>query len=147
VNSAGVVMTPEAKLAGQKVVVIGGTAGIGLETARRARSEGAEVILAARNAERLQQTAIEIGALSSAAFDATDFERLGRFFSDLPCAHRSRPGDRPGFQPTRRFRQPKNSRPKNSLSPTNPFGAGAALYSMAKAGNRFCGGGPFRSDN
>jgi len=43
------------------------------------------VILVARNAERLQQTAIELGALSSAAFDATDFERLGRFFNDLPA--------------------------------------------------------------
>jgi NAD(P)-dependent dehydrogenase (short-subunit alcohol dehydrogenase family) len=85
VNAAGIVMTPDPKLVGQKVVVIGGTAGIGLETARRARSEGAEVILAARNPERLEQTAIEIGALSSAAFDVTDFERLGRFFDDLPA--------------------------------------------------------------
>ena len=33
------------ELAGQTVVVIGGSAGIGLETARRARAEGAEVVL------------------------------------------------------------------------------------------------------
>ena len=32
-------------LLGQTVVVIGGSAGIGLETARRARAEGADVIL------------------------------------------------------------------------------------------------------
>jgi NAD(P)-dependent dehydrogenase (short-subunit alcohol dehydrogenase family) len=31
------------ELSGQTVVAIGGSAGIGLETARRARSEGAEV--------------------------------------------------------------------------------------------------------
>jgi len=35
------------ELAGQTVVVIGGSAGIGLETARRARAEGASVILTA----------------------------------------------------------------------------------------------------
>ncbi len=36
------------ELLGQTVVVIGGSAGIGLETARRAREAGAEVILTAR---------------------------------------------------------------------------------------------------
>jgi NAD(P)-dependent dehydrogenase (short-subunit alcohol dehydrogenase family) len=71
-------------LTGQKVVVIGGTLGIGLETARRARSEGAGVILVGRNPERLEQAAREVGALSTAAFDATDFERLDQFFSELP---------------------------------------------------------------
>jgi NADPH:quinone reductase-like Zn-dependent oxidoreductase len=35
----------EPELLGQTVVVIGGSAGIGLETARRARAEGASVIL------------------------------------------------------------------------------------------------------
>ncbi len=35
----------EPELIGQTVVVIGGSAGIGLETARRARAEGASVIL------------------------------------------------------------------------------------------------------
>jgi NAD(P)-dependent dehydrogenase (short-subunit alcohol dehydrogenase family) len=71
-------------LGGQTVVVIGGSAGIGLETARLARDEGADVILAARNPERLQQAADELGALSTAAFDATDEAALERFFADLP---------------------------------------------------------------
>jgi short-subunit dehydrogenase len=48
------------ELIGQTVVVIGGSAGIGLETARRARAEGANVILTARNPERLQQAASEL---------------------------------------------------------------------------------------
>jgi NADP-dependent 3-hydroxy acid dehydrogenase YdfG len=43
----------EPELLGQTVVVIGGSAGIGFETARRARAEGAKVILTGRNAERL----------------------------------------------------------------------------------------------
>jgi NAD(P)-dependent dehydrogenase (short-subunit alcohol dehydrogenase family) len=71
-------------LAGQTVVVLGGSAGIGLETARAARAEGAEVILAARNADRLRGAAQEVGARSSAAFDAADPEALERFFADLP---------------------------------------------------------------
>jgi len=49
-----------------------GSAGIGLETARRACIEGAELILTGRNPERLESAASELGALSNAAFDATD---------------------------------------------------------------------------
>jgi NAD(P)-dependent dehydrogenase (short-subunit alcohol dehydrogenase family) len=71
-------------LLGQTVVVIGGSAGIGLETARRAREEGADVILTARDPDRLHRVGQELGAASIAAFDATDFARLGRFFDDLP---------------------------------------------------------------
>src|SRR5882762_3162829 len=51
------------ELTGQIVVVIGGSAGIGLETARRARAEGADIILTGRNPDRLE-----------------------RFFGDLPEA-------------------------------------------------------------
>jgi len=72
------------ELAGQTVAVIGGSAGIGLETARRARAEGADVILAARNPDRLKQAALEVGAQHTAAFDATDWAALDRFFQDLP---------------------------------------------------------------
>jgi NAD(P)-dependent dehydrogenase (short-subunit alcohol dehydrogenase family) len=74
-----------AELAGQTVVVIGGSAGIGLETARRARAEGAAVILAARNPDRLEQAAREVGAERTAAFDANDTAALESFFRDLPA--------------------------------------------------------------
>jgi NAD(P)-dependent dehydrogenase (short-subunit alcohol dehydrogenase family) len=74
----------EGALAGQTVVVIGGSAGIGLETARLARAEGADVILTARDPERLNRAAKELGVLSTVAFDATDFVRLGQFFGELP---------------------------------------------------------------
>lgn len=74
----------EPELAGQTVVLIGGSAGIGLETARRARAEGADVILTGRNPGRLQQAALEIGAQRTAAFDATDTAALAGFFQDLP---------------------------------------------------------------
>jgi NAD(P)-dependent dehydrogenase (short-subunit alcohol dehydrogenase family) len=81
-NGVGIERTPE--LLGQTVVVIGGSAGIGLETARRARGEGADVILTARDAGRLQRAAQEVGARSTAAFDAADPDRLERFFDELP---------------------------------------------------------------
>jgi NAD(P)-dependent dehydrogenase (short-subunit alcohol dehydrogenase family) len=75
----------EPELLGQTVVVIGGSAGIGLETARRARAEGARLILTGRDPERLQRAAGELEALSIAAFDATDPAPLERFFGDLPA--------------------------------------------------------------
>ena len=78
-------MTREPQLAGQTVVVIGGSSGIGLETARRARAEGADTILIGRNAERLKQAAADVGAREIAAFDATDDAALGRFFDGLPA--------------------------------------------------------------
>jgi NAD(P)-dependent dehydrogenase (short-subunit alcohol dehydrogenase family) len=74
----------EPELAGQTVVLIGGSAGIGLETARRARSEGAEVILTGRNPDRLSEAALAVGAQRTAAFDADDPDAMERFFRDLP---------------------------------------------------------------
>src|SRR6202521_2751537 len=75
---------PEPGLLGQTVVVIGGSAGIGLETARRARAEGADVILTGRNPERLTQAARDVDAQRSAAFDVNDAAALENFFRDLP---------------------------------------------------------------
>jgi NAD(P)-dependent dehydrogenase (short-subunit alcohol dehydrogenase family) len=69
-------------LQGQTVVVIGGSAGIGLETARLAHANGAQLILTARNPDRLSDAGRELGA-KIAAFDVTDFERLRRFFEEL----------------------------------------------------------------
>jgi NAD(P)-dependent dehydrogenase (short-subunit alcohol dehydrogenase family) len=69
-------------LLGQTVVVIGGSSGIGLETARLAREEGADLILTARNPDRLHRVGLELRA-GIAAFDATDFDRLERFFDAL----------------------------------------------------------------
>jgi NAD(P)-dependent dehydrogenase (short-subunit alcohol dehydrogenase family) len=79
--------TPPARdpgLSGQTVVLIGGSAGIGLETARRARAEGADVILTGRDPGRLERAAGDVGARSSAAFDATDPDALRGFFGALP---------------------------------------------------------------
>ena len=74
----------EPQLLGQTVVLIGGSAGIGLETARRARAEGADVVLTGRNPEKLERAARDVGARSTAAFDVTDPAAVQRFFADLP---------------------------------------------------------------
>ncbi|HEX6695304.1 MAG TPA: SDR family oxidoreductase [Solirubrobacteraceae bacterium] len=93
-------MTREPQLLGQTVVLIGGSAGIGLETARLARAEGADVVLAARNPERLEQAARDVDARSTAAFDATDAGALERFFAGLgPIDHVLVTGPGPAYMP------------------------------------------------
>jgi len=93
------------ELLGQTVVVIGGSLGIGLETARKARAEGASVILTGRNRERLQAAANEVDASSIAAFDATDFKLLEKFFNDLqgPVDHVLLTGPGPYYAPLADF--------------------------------------------
>jgi NAD(P)-dependent dehydrogenase (short-subunit alcohol dehydrogenase family) len=73
---------------GQTVVVIGGSAGIGLATARLARERGADVVLTGRNAERLERAAAEVGATRTAAFDASDHGAMSSFLAGLgPVDH------------------------------------------------------------
>jgi NAD(P)-dependent dehydrogenase (short-subunit alcohol dehydrogenase family) len=88
-------------LLGQTVVVIGGSAGIGLETARRARAEGAGVILTGRNRDRLDVAASEVGARSTEAFDAHDLAALEEFFGHLeaPVDHVMVTAGRPYYSP------------------------------------------------
>ena len=74
----------EPGLLGQTVILIGGSAGIGLETARLARAEGAEVVLTGRDADRLQRAALDVDARSTAAFDVNDPVALQQFFDELP---------------------------------------------------------------
>ena len=67
----------------QHLVVVGGSSGIGLATARRARADGADVIITARDPGRVHRAGRELEA-SIAAFDATDFDRLASFLGQLP---------------------------------------------------------------
>jgi NAD(P)-dependent dehydrogenase (short-subunit alcohol dehydrogenase family) len=72
------------QLAGQTVIVIGGSSGIGLETARLARAEGADVIITGRDRGRLEEAAREVGTQRAAAFDVHDAAALKEFFDGLP---------------------------------------------------------------
>jgi NAD(P)-dependent dehydrogenase (short-subunit alcohol dehydrogenase family) len=94
----------EQDLLGQTVLVIGGSSGIGLETARLTRAKGADVILTARNPDRLHRVGVELKA-SIAAFDATDFDRLKRFFDALttPVDHLLVTGPGPCYAPLAAF--------------------------------------------
>jgi NAD(P)-dependent dehydrogenase (short-subunit alcohol dehydrogenase family) len=74
----------EQDLHGETVVVIGGSSGMGLETARLARAHGAEVILTGRDPDRLRDAAQQADARSTAAFDVTDLARVEHFFAELP---------------------------------------------------------------
>jgi len=91
----------EPVLHGQTVVVIGGSAGIGLATARQARAEGAEVVLTARDPERLKRAAKEVGARVTATFDVNELADLEAFFARLdgPVDHVMVTAGRPYYSP------------------------------------------------
>ena len=50
------------KLRGQRVVIIGGSSGIGLATARMAAEAGADLVIAGRSEEKLNGARVQIGA-------------------------------------------------------------------------------------
>src|SRR5262249_7556195 len=97
------VVSTDGALSGQTILVIGGTSGIGLETARQAREAGAAVIITARDPNRVHRVGQELGA-SIAAFDARAFERWGGFFDGLSgIAHALAPGPGPYYAPLATF--------------------------------------------
>jgi NAD(P)-dependent dehydrogenase (short-subunit alcohol dehydrogenase family) len=67
------------QLAGKKVVVIGGSSGIGLAAAELAGKEGASVVIASRNADRLKAAAGKFGA-TPIPTDVTDDESVSALF-------------------------------------------------------------------
>ena len=71
-------------LPGNTVVVIGGSSGIGLETARQAHAAGAKLIITGRNQERLDAARDQLGA-SAVPLDLNDAAALQRFFAELPA--------------------------------------------------------------
>jgi NAD(P)-dependent dehydrogenase (short-subunit alcohol dehydrogenase family) len=67
------------QLAGKKVVVVGGSSGIGLATAELAKKSGAEVVIASRSAEKLNAAAGRIGA-KAIQVDVTSDESVASLF-------------------------------------------------------------------
>jgi NAD(P)-dependent dehydrogenase (short-subunit alcohol dehydrogenase family) len=71
-------------LAEKRVVVIGGSSGMGLATARAALAEGADVVITGRSQERLRSAIDELGGRARAvALDAADEAGTRALFDDL----------------------------------------------------------------
>ncbi len=68
-------------LSGKKVVVVGGSSGIGLAAAEMAKAQGAEVIIASRNAERVKAAAGKIGAKGMTVDVTNDQSVIDHFHS------------------------------------------------------------------
>jgi NAD(P)-dependent dehydrogenase (short-subunit alcohol dehydrogenase family) len=75
------------QLAGKKVVVVGGSSGIGLSTAELAKREGADVIIASRNAERLDAIAEKLNVIAIPADVTNDDSVVKLFRSCGPVDH------------------------------------------------------------
>src|SRR6266404_6158784 len=74
-------------LAGKKVVVVGGSSGIGLSTAEMAKREGADIIVASRNVARLDAVADKLNAIAIPA-DVTSDDSVARLFKSCgPVDH------------------------------------------------------------
>ncbi|MDH6112268.1 NAD(P)-dependent dehydrogenase (short-subunit alcohol dehydrogenase family) [Kitasatospora sp. MAP12-15] len=72
-----------ATLSGTRVVVVGGTSGIGKEVARQAVAAGAEVLVGSRSEQKLADTAKEIEGVRTGVVDVTDEESVRGFFGGL----------------------------------------------------------------
>jgi NAD(P)-dependent dehydrogenase (short-subunit alcohol dehydrogenase family) len=76
-------------IANQHVVIIGGTSGIGLGTARRLAGDGYRVTIAGRNEDRLAAAREALdGKVEARTLDAWDTERVSAFFKAIgPLDH------------------------------------------------------------
>src|ERR1700688_666343 len=68
----------------KRVVVLGGSSGIGLEVAKQAVSQGASVVIASSSAERVQKAVESVGGEAQGqAVDVSDERAIASFFSKL----------------------------------------------------------------
>jgi NAD(P)-dependent dehydrogenase (short-subunit alcohol dehydrogenase family) len=68
----------------KRVVVLGGSSGIGLEVAKQAASQGASVVIASSSAERVQKAVESVGGEAlGQAVDVSDERAVATFFSKL----------------------------------------------------------------
>ena len=74
-------------LAGKKVVVVGGSSGIGLATAAMAKAQGAEVVIASRIADKVKTAAAKIGAKGIPADVTNDQSVVDLFRACGPLDH------------------------------------------------------------
>lgn len=92
------------KFQGKRVLVVGGGSGIGLAVAEQAIKEGAQVVVASSNAEKVCRAAAQLGSSATGSvLDVTKESAVAEFFSTgLPFDHIAfTAGDWQGFGPGR----------------------------------------------
>jgi NAD(P)-dependent dehydrogenase (short-subunit alcohol dehydrogenase family) len=87
-------------LENQTVLVIGGSSGIGLETARQASRAGAELLLTGRDPARLDRAGAELNAARTARLDLAEPAGVDLFFAGLtaPIDHVLVTGGGPAYE-------------------------------------------------
>ena len=70
-------------LSNQRVVVIGGTSGIGFAVAKNAAAEGAHVIVGSSNAANVEAAAANLSGVEASAIDVKDEASVARFFGGV----------------------------------------------------------------
>ena len=77
-------MPRESGLENRRVVIIGGSSGIGLAVAKEAASHGADVVIVSSKAERVQEAIESIGGdVRGEAVDVSDEKAVENFFTNI----------------------------------------------------------------
>jgi len=77
-------MPRENSLGNKRVIIIGGSSGIGLAVAKEAASQGADVVIVSSNAERVQDAIQSIGENARGeAIDVSDEKAVEGFFTNI----------------------------------------------------------------
>jgi NAD(P)-dependent dehydrogenase (short-subunit alcohol dehydrogenase family) len=75
------------RLTDQRVVIFGGSSGIGFATARRAINEGAQVVIVGSDSEKLARASEELGSVAAHALDVRDEAAVAELFGGLSIVH------------------------------------------------------------
>ena len=75
-------LTPSQKLKGKRILVTGGSRGLGFSMAKKFVEEGAEVVISGRNKEVLEESAKQIGC-EYIAFDNCNIEGMANFMDSV----------------------------------------------------------------
>ena len=69
-------ITDSERLKGKRIVIVGGTRGVGLQIARKCQDCGAEILIIGRNEETLQKASSQLSNCKYIQYDITDFGNL-----------------------------------------------------------------------
>ena len=81
------------RLKGKRIVIIGGTRGVGLNIAKKCQDCGAEIIIVGRNDKTLQDASSSLDKCKFIQFDITDFEHLSDLFTQIDSLYEGQHAD------------------------------------------------------